>query len=345
MPGENHEDFNLETAVSDIGDSLGFGGDSDADDSLDVSVDVAGSEPGQPATGELAAGAEAETGVGGAEETAPAANNVSLAPPRTWRQEAAAEWANLPPTVQAEIAKREEDIFKGIEGYKADAAFGKSVQGALAPFENVMKQYNIDPIRQVGEMMNAHYTLALGTEEQKLSLVRQIVADYGIDVTKAFGGELTAETPYVDPEVLALRKELASVKSVTSTIQQERLTQQRQSIESEVAQFAADKSNVYFNDVVKDMAQLIQTNQAASVKDAYEKAIWLNPAVRAKEIARQQAELSAKAVKEAEAKAAAAKKASSVNVRSSAKSGSAAAPLGSMDDTLAETLAAINARA
>lgn len=342
MPGENNE-FDMAGAVADIGDGLGFGSDDAGEGladsgNLDGSSDGAGTDPGLAVEGQGSAVPEGEGAP--AAEVPPVASTA----PRTWRPEAVAEWDKLPPAVQQEVLKREEDIFKGIEGYKQDAAFGKNVQSVLAPYDNVMKQYNIDPIRQVGDMMNAHYTLALGTEEQKHALFRQVAADYNIDLNKVFGVSADGQQPYTDPEVAALRAELNSVKSVTTTIQQERTKQQQVAIESEVSQFAADPANIYFKDVVKDMAHLIQTNQAASVKDAYEKAIWNNPAVRAREIDRIQADKSAKAAKDAEAKAAAAKRALGANVRSSAKSGSAAAPLGSMDDTIAETLAKITAR-
>ena len=81
-----------------------------------------------------------------------------------------------------------------------------------------------------------------------------------------------------------------------------------------------------------------------TAKITYDRAVWSNPAVRTKELSRQQADAAKKAADEATAKAEAARKSTAANVRTSAKSGSAAAPLGSMDDTLAETFAAIKAR-
>ena len=342
MPGEN-DDFNLDSAVSDIGAGLGFGDDDASDNATDpVVLDTAGNgEPLPDGVGAAPtaapAGTEApDTGTG----SPPAAVSPTAAAPRTWRPEAAAQWAALPPDVQAEIHKREEDIFRGIEGYKADAAYGKTMQSVIAPYDAVMKQYNIDPVQQVSGLMQAHYTLALGTPEQKQALFQQLARDYSVDLSPL----AERDNPYVDPEVLRLRQEMAAIKSETSTYRNERLATQKQAIETEVAQFANDPANVHFKDVVNDMAHLLQTNQAATVKEAYEKAVWTNPAIRAREIDRQQADKVSRAAKEAEVKAAAAKKALGANVRTSAKSGGAAAPLGSMDDTIAATLASINAR-
>lgn len=350
MPGLNDDtlggnnDFDMDAAIADIGDGLGFGPD-DPSDNLDDPSSLDGGSGAKPAAGEPASDKPTPEGEGTPPTTDPAAPTVTNTAPRTWRAEAAAHWANLPPEVQAEIAKREEDIFKGIEGYKADAHYGKTMQSVMAPYDNVMKQYNIDPVQQVAGLMNAHYTLALGTPEAKVNLLKSLITDYQIDTSALFGQQPSDNNPYTDPEVLALREEIASLKSTTSNLQNERLAQQRKEIDAEVGKFVADPANIYVKDLVNDMVQLLNTNRVATVKDAYEQAMWLNPAVRAKEIARQQTEQAAKAAKEAEEKAAAAKKATAANVRSSAKRGGAAAPVGSMDDTLAETLAAIQSRA
>lgn len=343
--GLENEDFNMDAAVESLSAELDLGG---ADDNLDDTGSLAGGGTGEPAGGKPADTPAEDAAGKGAPPTetppgdTPPAGSVA---PRTWRAEAAAHWANLPPEVQQEIAKREEDIFKGIESYKADAHYGKTMQSVMAPYDSVMKQYNIDPVQQVAGLMNAHYTLALGTPEAKVNLLRTLINDYQIDVSSLTGQSPDGQQPYIDPEVLALRKELAELKSTTSGLKNESLTRQREAVDQEVDKFFADPAHIYAKDLVNDMVQLLDSDRATSVKDAYEQAMWLNPAVRAKEIARQQTEQAAAAAKAAEEKAAAAKKAIAANVRSSAKRGGAAAPVGSMDDTLAETLASIQSRA
>lgn len=266
---------------------------------------------------------------------------AGVEPPKTWRKEAAATWAALPPEAKAEILKREEDIFKGIEAYKADAGFGKSIKTIMDPYLPIMRQYNIDPAVQVQNLMNAHYTLAMGSAEQKVALFQQLARDYKIDLA---GMQFGDEAPYIDPAVKNLQNELQAVKSQLSSAEQARLTETKQALEKQIDAFAQDPANAHFNEVANDMAVLLEKGICKTLPEAYERAIWMNPAVRAKELTRQQAEASKKAADEAAARAAAARKATGANVRTSAKSGSAAAPLGSMDDTLNETLAAIKAR-
>lgn len=344
--------LDMGSAVNDIGSGLGFDtstGGNDADTSAELGTGGTGVDTGNAdadTQGTSNAGVDGQSAADGTKPadgvTDPAAAGAAaLEPPKTWRKEAAATWAALPPEAKAEILKREEDIFKGIEAYKADAGFGKSLKGVMAPYMPILQQYNIDPVAQVQQLMNAHHTLALGTPQQKVALFQQLARDYQIDL-----GQLSpqGEAPYIDPAVKDLQTQLQAVKSQLSSAEQARFTEVRQGLEKQIDAFAQDPANVHFNDVANDMAVLLEKGVCKTLPEAYERAVWMNPAVRAKEVARQQAEASKKAADEAAAKAAAAKKAVAANVRTSAKSGSAAAPLGSMDDTLAEALAAIKAR-
>lgn len=337
---ENENDnFDMSGALDSISSDLGFSTDQ-PDDVLDGTGKLAGGGDGEPAPADTAA-SDPKPGEVQSPQGEQAATALTV--PRTWRPEAAAEWANLSPTVQAEIAKREEDMFRGLEGYKADAAYGKNFQAIMRPYDNVLKQYNIDPGQQVAGLMQAHYTLALGTPEAKVALMRSLFSDYNIDPNAVFG-QPDGQSPYMDPEVQRLRAELHELKSQTGALQSERQQQKAEAVEAEVAKFVADPANVYVKDLINDMVSILNSTNK-SVKEAYEQAMWMNPAVRQREIDRQQAERAQKAAKEAEERVKAARKATAANVRSSAKSGGAAAPVGSMDDTLAETLAAINARA
>lgn len=324
-------ELNVEEAVGEISDGLGF---------LDEKPEVAERMPeggnSQPAPEE----AKPEGQPSPEEAPAPEADPLAE-PPKTWRKEAAAVWANLPPEARAEVLKREEDIFKGIEAYKADAHFGKSLKGALAPYMPILQQYNIDPAAQVQGLMQAHYTLATGSPEQKAVLFQKLAQDYGVDL-----GQLAAfEPPYTDPAVKALQAELNGVKSQLSAAEQARAQALQKDLEKQIETFAADPANAHFKDVANDMVVLLEKGVCKTLSEAYERAIWMNPAVRAKEVARQQAEASKKAAEAEAARVAKARQATAAHVRTSAKSGSAAAPLGSIDDTLNEALREIQSRA
>lgn len=260
----------------------------------------------------------------------------SIAAPKTWRPEAAALFTNLPPEVQAEVLKREEDIFKGLEGYKADATAGKTFQSLIRPYEHLFKAANLDPVQQVGSLLQAHVALATGTPEQKRSFFQQLATSYNVN--------LDEEIPYVDPEVAALRAELSSVKSQIMGREQKEAEKVRNTLQTEIDTFASDPAHQYFDEVANDIAGLLRSGTAKDLADAYEKAVWANPVTRAKEQARLTAEVESKAKVEAASEVAKARKATGANVKSTAKVASGTAPLGSIDDTLAAALHDIRAR-
>lgn len=331
------EEFDTESALGEIAEGLGLGSESEdqgAGGSSDPTTPDTGTEDDVPLDVSLPASPRTDSDDAAAPDAAAPASSA----PKTWRTEAAAEWSKLSPTVQAEIAKREEDIFRGLESYRADAGYGKSFKAALEPFMPVLNQYGLDPIKQVSQLMAAHQALALGSPQQKQVLFNKLAQDYGV----TFGDP--ADQPYVDPEVAALREELSGIKSTLTAQQQREQNEVRGRLTSELDTFVADPANIHFNDVADDMAKLLRAGVVTSLKDAYERSVWANPVTRAKEQARVQTETAAKAKKAAEERAAAARKATQANVRSSAKAASATTPLGSIDSTLEEGLAAIRAR-
>ena len=335
------QELDMASMVNNLGSELGFDDPSGgADDAGDLELDVAppsekpAPEPGAevpPAAGEPPAeGAEADPT---AAKPTPGPDD----PPLTWRKEAAAEWAGLSPTIKAEIQKREQDMFTGLETYKQDASWGKAVKGLLSPYEQIMREHNIEPMQQLGNLMNAHHTLATGSPQVRADMLSKLLKDYRVDPALVRLPDDPVTPPFQDPEVLALRSDVQAIKL-------QREGEVRAQLNSTIDTFFKDPARPYVNDLALDIARLIEKGLAPDLASAYDQAIWLNPAVRAKELQRQTAATEASRKVEAEAKAAEARKASAANVKAKAKSGSTAAPLGTMDDTMEATLAAIRSR-
>lgn len=363
MPGENEQvaaggagDFDMAGAVSELAEGLGFGGDGGGGGGDEAGTDgeVASSsdETGADATASSDPAAAAETTSEG-EASAPIAAppppfDLNQAP-KTWRKEVAAAWATLPEPVRAEIHKREQDMYAGIEQYKEGANFGWQVHNLFKPYEQVMKQAGIGPQQVLPGLVQAHGTLALGSEEQKLTLFNQLIKDYAIPVPKLLaqltGGALTDAEPFVDPEVKALREKLQAVESRLST-QDRAAAEARQAENRKVVEaFANDPKNVYFSELADDIAALLRGGVVQDLQAAYEKALWANPVTREKEQARRAAEAESERTRKAAEAAAKAKKAIAANVRSTVRSGSLTAPKStSIDETMEKTLAEINAR-
>lgn len=339
--------FDMDAAADSIGADLFPAEDRNDDEPLDTNPEYTGKPTDPPKeVAQPDPAAPPATPAADAPPADPAAPPKPVAP-TTWRPEAAAEWDKLPPTVQAEIAKREEDMFRGLEAYKGDATVGKTFNSAVAPFSGLLAQQQWEPMQLTHELMSAHAMLSMGTPDQKLAQVLAIADKYGIQLQPTD----PADAPYEDPSVTALRKELNAVNSKiaqTEQYQREQETQRaaeiRAQLNSEIAAFSSDPKNIHFETVANDIAMLLSTKVAKDLPDAYEQAVYRNPVTRAAEIERVATE-KAKAVQAAAAaKAETARRAISSNVRTSAKPASGTAGLGSIDDTLAETLANIQSR-
>lgn len=369
-PLEDTNDIQIDmgSAVSDIGSGLGLdleGGDDGQNDDNDqpgnapASGAAASPVPGQgnnapagvvpPSTIAGAPPATAPVGTAPAVPGDPAAAPLASGElPKTWKPELAPQWAALDPAVKAEVLRREEDMFRGLEGYKVDAAQGRSFKQAMAPYDPILRTYGLDPVVQAGKLMQAHFTLATGTPQVKAEFMRDLIRNYQIDPQLLYGqqGAPGSAQPdgYSDPAVASLQQQIAALQSEREAEKRTALVNARADLERQYDAFAANKANVHLNDVLGEMVQMIQSGASATLEDAYAKAVWLNPKTRAVELANQQKELDKQREAENTARIAAAKKATEANVRTRAKSGSAAAPLGSMDDTLAATMAEIQAR-
>jgi hypothetical protein len=255
----------------------------------------------------------------------------TAAAPNTWKKEAAAHFAALPPEVRAEVARREADFHKGIEQYRQAATFAQTMEKAITPYAATLQSLGITPDKAVAELMASDHRLRYGQPAEKLATIRGLAQHYGVDL-----GQLTQhqEQQYVDPNVSALQQQ---VQQLTQHLQQQQLTGQQQvqeSLNSEIQAFAADPSHSHFESVKGHMAALLQAGQARDLPDAYEQAVYANPTTRAAMLQQQ-----AVAQREEAAKAAkAAKTAASVNVRSRAAM-PVSQPIGSMEDTMRAILA------
>lgn len=338
------DDFDVSAAVESIGSGLGF--EPDADDgevNLEVTLPEGKKEENPAPAGTAAAPAEGTANPAEgtpAPATPTAAEDPTAAPPRTWRAEAGAQWANLPPEVRAEIHKREADIFKGIEGYKQDASIGKSIRAAVDPYVGFLRTAGIQPMDAITGLLQTHHTLATGTAEQKQQLFQKMAKSYGIEL----GQSNPDNAPYIDPTVANLQKQLETVQSELAEARNVRIEQTRAGVRSEVDTFAKDPANSYFDEVSNEVATLLQRGLASTLREAYDKAIYLNPAVRAKVIAAQQQTEAQRQATEQAARVAKVKEATAANVKARSRSGSAATPLGTIDDTISATLAAIKGR-
>lgn len=269
--------------------------------------------------------------------------------PTSWKGPAQAEWDKMSPAARAEVHRREEDFHKGIQLYKGKADTFDILHAEIQPYEAMIRAANTNPQAVIRDFFNTAYQLKTGTPESKIDTLLNIADSYGVDLSllPVVQEKRAAGQPIIAPEMSKLQQEFNQLKG---TLEQQQAQQKQrleaeeraafETVQAELAQFAA--KNPHYEAVKLVMASLIESGQAKDPQDAYDKATWAVPEVRAKLVAEQEAATR----KQAAEKAAAARKASATNVVTRGTPPAAAAPTtGTMEDTIRATLRKLNGAA
>ena len=237
---------------------------------------------------------------------------VSAKPvPKTWPKEMGEHWSKTPKEVQDYWEVREKQMLDGLEQYKGDAVYGKSMRDAITPYMALIQAQGIDAPKAVQTLLNAHYKLSVSPPSQKQQYLQYIAKQYGIDTT-GLGGEAQGQQA-ADPRYQQLQDKIHNLERVIQSGSEQQINAERTRISQEVNTFASDPAHPYFDDVADDI--IVMLKSGLSLQDAYDRAVWANPVTRAKETARLQTEVKSESEKKAKEQAEAAKKAASANIR------------------------------
>lgn len=280
-------------------------------------VEDADDEEAEPVEAEAAEDAEEDE----TDEDEPA----PVEAPVSWSAEDRKIFESLPREAQEVVARRERERDEGTTKRLEEVA---PLRNVAQKYEGYLKQLNTTPEAAFDWLMSSEYQLRTGTPEQKAAALQQVAQSYGIPLPSASAP--ADDDEYVDPQVAALKQEIAELKGQFSSRQQADQESQIAQVEQTVTEFKEAKTEAgapahpYFADVESDMVALAQADRAAGktpqLADLYERACWLNPSIREKLLADKQSGEQRKAVEEKRKRAAAAKKASK-SVSSSSGSG------------------------
>lgn len=220
---------------------------------------------------------------------APIAPPASPAPPlkalpKSWKKDMEPHWARLPPEVHDYIYNREADVMRGIQLYQQGH---QAWQQTVSPFAEILKQHpGVNAVQLFQNLGHNHLALLQAEGPAKIELAKKLLSGYGIDLA-SLSGEAASQPDATMKELLALRQELYSLKNGFTQTQQSAFQAAVDEEGKRVAQFMSDPKNPYAEEVAPDMLRYIQTGVASDLTDAYEKAVWANPQIRAKLIAEQ----------------------------------------------------------
>lgn len=212
--------------------------------------------------------------------------------PDSWRSEAKAKWAGIEPVVKAEINKREADyraghaaLRKEVDSARNDVAFSRSLGEVVTPYLAGLQSKNVNVQAAIQDGARLVSILHLGTNEDRVNALRHIVKHFGIQIPKP--GEQPAQSqpqaqPQAQPQPQTQPQQFRDPR-VDQLLAQQQQQQQREAKAAEeergrmVDEFVNDPAHDQFGLVYEEMANLIEHGMATSMKEAYEKAVRLNP--------------------------------------------------------------------
>ena len=188
------------------------------------------------------------------------------------------KWNTLPPEVQADLVRREEDFHKMVTARDGELNLGREIKDVITPYMPIIQAEGSTPKETINNLLNTAYVLRTGRPEQKQHIVRAICEQYDIPVEG-----LVRQQEYVDPTVAQLQQELAALRQqadpnvLFSQLQEQ---QERANIHREADAFVRDPANIYFEKVKPYMAAFLTNGDARNYKEAYDMACQAHPEVR-----------------------------------------------------------------
>jgi len=238
-------------------------------------------------------------------------------------------WAAVPDPVKHEFARREVEMQRFVNETAQQRQVGDAFMRSVQPYMPAIQAEGVDPLTAVTNLLQIGTRLRMGTPIEKAQTVAQIVKAYGVDV-QALDDSLVGVVPqqgapdqnYIQQ---AVQQALAPLMQAAQQRHQAAVQEVETATRSELAQFASDPKNEFFNDLRGMMADMIEVAERQghklSLQEAYQRSAMLHPEVSRVMLARQQG-VNAQRLTEAARTA----KASAVSVRGSAPVGNPSSP-------------------
>jgi len=256
-----------------------------------------------------------------------------ITPPASWTAESKEKFGSLDPVLQQEVLKREKDYAQGINKYADAAKTADAYDQVIAPYKAMIAAEGSNPVQAIASLMNSAYQLRTGTPEQKAQLFLGLAQQYGVDLSQVSPQNETDE--YVDPDILDLKNQIASLKQTTQSQVQAQQNQQVAVYQQQIEAFASDPKNEHFDKVRETMSSLLTSGSASTLDEAYEKSLYLVPETRESIIQQQIKDAETAKVKKDTEAAEKAKKAAGVQLTNEEGAGTVAPTDGTMEDDLA----------
>lgn len=209
--------------------------------------------------------------------------------PASWSPEEREGWDKLSPTHQKAVLRREQQINTVLQNTANERGFAKSMFEAIQPHMDLLQAENVTPQQAVHNLMNTAKVLRNGDPATKARAVADMIMRYNIPL-EMLDGHLTQMVqqgrrpdPQIDMIMRAVDSRLAPIVNSMRQSQQQGQQQSVAVVTAELDAFVNDPANEFANDVLGDMADLLELaaarGQVLSLQDAYKRATMAHPTI------------------------------------------------------------------
>jgi hypothetical protein len=255
------------------------------------------------------------------------------APPQSWTAQMREKWSTLSPDVRKYVGEREAETHRRITEQGQEVARLKQLDEVVSPYRQAFNLAGVQEAAALKQVLEVQSLL----QRDPVNGLRWIAQQYGVTADQLT--QMAPEGPR-DPYVATLLNKVQQLEAATAA-QQAQATQAMQSgIATEIETFAKDPARPHFEAVREEMGRLIGSGVASTFADAYDKAVWSVPTIRAQLIAEERKAAAAELEKARQAEQA--KRAQAVNVRGASAPGAVGAPR-SMRESMSAAYDRLNA--
>ena len=220
--------------------------------------------------------------------------------PASWKKEAKGEWAALPLQARQEIHRREMEVQRVLNETAPIRQEIQQFKEVVSPYMARIQSLGATPIQAVSHLLQADYSLATGTPQQKAQFIDKLLQDYNVDIaeldaaiSRRLGGQPQQQSQGFDPNQISQLVQ-QQLQQALAPIYQQRQQQEQQIVQQAamtIEQMSLDPKYPHFEAVREDMADLMELNSRRgiyiSVEQAYNKAVGMNPELSAMQQATQ----------------------------------------------------------
>lgn len=254
-------------------------------------------------------------------------------PPASWTPELKESWTRFDPAIQDFLLKRETESSKAIQErseriktYEDQARNQTELEKILSPRREKWALAGQSDHQQVQRLLAAQDLL----NRDPAAGLRYLAQSYGLSPAQIFAAAQNQQAVAPNPlaaQLAQLEQRLAAREKAEDDRMKQTQEEQSATVQTEIDAFKADTAHPHFETVKADMSLFLANGRAATLQEAYDKAVRLDPTLSQATPAVSQGDAAAKVAAEAEKAAAAAKIAKARAASPSVRGGPTGSPV------------------